>query len=411
MIPTKEQLQKYAELIVKVGTNVQEGQTVRLNAQIDQLPLVSAVTEACYKAGAGRVEVDWYSDDISKLHYTYANTETLGTVKRWEEERAKEMTETLPVRIFIDSDDPDALFGIDAEKISTVGQMRRKVLKKYRDKIDGIHQWLIVAAASPSWAKKVFPEKSEDEAVALLWDAIFECTYMNSEDPINTWKEHINSFKQRASWLNSQEFVSLHYKSSNGTDFTADLIPNAKWNSAGDINHKNKAFFVPNMPTEEIFTSPLRGHCEGRLVATKPLSWSGQLIEDFTVDFKDGKVSSCTAKVGEDILKKMFSMDEGAAMLGELALVPKESPINTCGILFFNTLFDENACCHVAVGAGFPEVLDGFLEMSKEEQTKRGINDSMIHTDFMIGSDDLDIVGIKKDGSEIQIFKNGTWAV
>ncbi len=215
---------------------------------------------------------------------------------------------------------------------------------------------------------------------------------------------------QKASWLNEQAFHKLHYTSKNGTDFTVELIPGAKWSGAGDINHMNNTFYVPNMPTEEVFTSPMRGKCEGRLVSTKPLSWSGQIINNFTVDFKDGKVVDCHAEQGEEVLKKMFAMDDGAAMLGEVALVPKKSPINQSGLMFFNTLFDENACCHVAAGAGFPEVLDGFLEMSNEEILEKGVNDSLIHVDFMVGSDDLHIVGIREDGSETDIFVNGTWA-
>ena len=221
---------------------------------------------------------------------------------------------------------------------------------------------------------------------------------------------HNDHMTQKANWLTEQNFKSLHYTSSNGTDFTVELIPGAKWGSAGDINHVNGAFFVPNMPTEEVFTSPMRGKCEGRLVSTKPLSRSGQVINNFTVDFKDGRVVDCHAEEGEEVLKKMFSMDEGASMLGEVALVPKESPINQSGLMFFNTLFDENACCHVAAGRGFSEVIEGFMDMTDEEIYAKGINDSIIHMDFMIGSDDLHIVGIREDGSETDIFVNGTWA-
>ena len=285
------------------------------------------------------------------------------------------------------------------------------MLKKYRDAIDGRHQWLIVAAASPAWAKKVFPDLPEDEAVERLWQAIFACTYMNrEEDPVAIWQQHTVEMTARAEWLNRQQFRRLEYKSANGTDFSVELIPGAKWGGAGDTNHENGAFYVPNMPTEEVFTSPMRGKCSGRLVATKPLSWSGQLIEDFIVGFTDGQVSGCTARTGEEILRKMFAMDEGASMLGELALVSKKSPINRCGFLFYNTLFDENACCHVAVGEGFGEVLEGFTEMTKEERTARGINDSLIHVDFMVGSEDLSIIGYREDGSSVAIFRDGTWA-
>ena len=321
------------------------------------------------------------------------------------------MTVDLPIRIFIDSSDPDELAGISADLLSTVRQMRGKVTKKYRDQLDGKHQWLIVAAPSPAWAKKVFPGEPEDIAVEKLWNAIFDCLYLKEgEDVEKIWQAHCDRMTQKANWLNEQAFRKLHYTSKNGTDFTVELIPGAKWSGAGDINHMNNTFYVPNMPTEEVFTSPMRGKCEGRLVSTKPLSWSGQVINNFTVDFKDGKVVDCHAEQGEEVLKKMFAMDEGAAMLGEVALVPKESPINQSGLMFFNTLFDENACCHVAAGAGFSEVLDGFMDMSDEEILAKGVNDSLIHVDFMVGSDDLHIVGIHEDGSETDVFVNGTWA-
>ena len=406
-----QMLTKYAELIVKVGANVQEGQRVRLQAEVDQVPLVKAVTEACYRAGAERVEVIWSCGEVSRLHYQYADPQVLGTVPHWEEERFREMTQQLPVRIFIESADPDEMDGISADVLSTVNRMRMAVLKQYRDQIDGIHQWLIVAAASPKWAKKVFPQDEESVAVERLWQAIFDCVYLSKDvDAPTVWQQHTDRMTAKAEWLNGQQFVKLRYRSANGTDFSVDLIPDAKWGGAGDINHKNQVFYIPNMPTEEVFTTPMRGKCEGRLVATKPLSWSGQLIDGFTVDFKDGKVCDCHAEKGEDTLRQMFAMDEGAAMLGELALVPKESPINQSGLMFYNTLFDENACCHVAVGRGFNEVIDGFLDMSDEQLREKGINDSVIHVDFMIGSDDLEVVGIRADGTEVPVFTDGTWS-
>ena len=407
----KERLNEYAKLIVKVGANVQKGQRVRLQAETDQVEIVAAVTEECYKAGAEYVEIIWSCGDISKLHYKYASADVLGAVPHWEEERFRQMTVDLPVRIFIESADPDEMSDISADLLATVGRMRASVLKKYRDEIDGKHQWLIVAAASAKWAKKVFPNDTEDIATEKLWDAIFDCLYLKEGcDSTQIWKAHTDKMTQKADWLNAQHFTKLHYTSANGTDFTVDLIPDAKWSGAGDINHANNAFYVPNMPTEEVFTSPMKGQCEGRLVSTKPLSWSGQVINDFVVDFKDGKVSDCKAAQGEDILRKLFAMDEGASMLGEVALVPKESPINMSGLMFFNTLFDENACCHVAVGQGFSEVLDDFMEMTDDEIHAKGVNDSLIHVDFMIGSDDLCITGIRADGSTEAIFTDGTWA-
>ena len=407
----KKLLSEYAKLMVKVGANVQPGQKVRLYAEVDQHELATLVAKECYAAKASYVEMFWSCGEIERLHYENASVETLGTVLPWEEERQKQMVKDLPVRIFIESADPDELSGIPADIISTVGQMRTKVLKKYRDEIDGKHQWLIVAAASPKWALKVFPDCDEERAVEKLWEAIFSCVYIDgNNDSAEIWAKHTSDMKKRADWLNSQQFTKLKYKSSNGTDFSVELIPGAKWCGAADTNRINNASYVPNMPTEEVFISPMKGRCEGTLVATKPLSWSGQLIDGFSVEFRDGKVYSCHAKQGEDMLKRMFAMDEGASMLGEVALVPKDSPINKSGLLFMNTLFDENACCHVAVGEGFLEVIDGFENKSLDEIHAMGINDSLIHVDFMIGSDDLDITGVRPDGTKVPIFRNGTWA-
>lgn len=407
----QESLKQYARLIVKNGANVQKGQKVRLQAEVDQVPLVKAVTEACYQAGASLVEVIWSCGEISKVHYQYASVDLLGAVPPWEEERFKQMTVDLPVRIFIESADPDQMNGVSPDLLATVSRMRAKVIKKYRDQIDGKHQWVIAAAPSPKWAKKVFPEDSEEAAMEKLWKAIFDCVYLNEDGSAEKiWREHTDKMSRRAKWLNEQGFTKLHYESKNGTDFVVELIPEAKWSGARDVNHINGAAFVPNMPTEEVFTSPLRGKCQGRLAATKPLSWSGQIIDQFTVDFRDGKAVDCHAKQGEDTLREMFAIDEGASMLGEVALVPKESPINRAGLLFYNTLFDENACCHVAVGRGFPEVLEGFMEMSDQDIREKGVNDSLIHVDFMIGAEDLHIEGIRPDGSSEDIFVNGSWA-
>lgn len=406
-----EQFERYAKLIIRTGANVQPGQKVEINAHIDQIDLAEQVTKAAYEAGARRVEMKWMSDAINRLNFQFADTEELGTVLPWEEERARQMVEDLPVRIVLLSDDPDALSGISPEKLSEVNRMRSTVLRQYREQIDGRHQWVAAGASSPKWAMKVFPGEDEETAAEKLWDAIMKCVYLDSDrDGNEVWKEHNDRTLKKAQWLNEQQFTSLEYKSANGTDFRVGLIPGAVWGGACDLNHENGATYTPNLPTEEVFTTPMRGSAEGTLVSTKPLSWNGQIIDDFSVTYKDGKVASCKAKVGGEILEKMFQMDEGAAMLGEVALVPKESPINRSGLLFYNTLFDENACCHVAAGHGFPFVLDGFLDMTPEELKEKGINDSIIHVDFMVGSEDLNITGYRADGTAVPVFVNGTWA-
>ena len=408
---TQEILQSYARLIVCSGANVRPGQTVLLNIAVEQAPFAEMLTEECYKAGAKKVNVEWQSDGISRLHFRYAEQETLGTVLEWEEAKAKQMTVDLPCRIFIASEDPDALAGISPDKLSYVSRSRARVLKPYRDAIDGKHQWTIAAYPSEKWAKKCFPEDTAEQAVEKLWDAVLKTVRIDGQsDPVAAWKAHTEFISEKAAWLNAQDFRHLRYHSENGTDFCVELIPGARWEGAAAVNNQNGARYIPNMPTEEIFTSPLAGSCEGTLVATKPLSWNSQLIENFAITFADGRAVSCRAEKGQELLEKMLTMDECSNMLGEVALVPKESPVNRCGFLFYETLFDENACCHVALGAGFKEVLPDGDALTAAEAQKRGINDSIIHVDFMVGSEDLAIDGIRADGSTAPIFRNGTWA-
>ena len=408
---SKTLLQKYAELIVRTGANVQPGQVVQLTISVEQHAFAALVIEECYKAGAKKVNVDWLYDIQSRLNYQYAEQEVLSKVLPWEESKMKQMVEDLPCRIFIASEDPDAMNGIDPQKLSAVAQSRSKVMKPYRNAIDGKHQWVIAAYPSVKWAKKCFPEMDDESAMNKLWEAILRTVRVQEDnDPVAAWKAHTDFIEEKAAWINAQGFSSLRYKSANGTDFTVELIPAAKWEGAGAVNTVNGAFYIPNMPTEEIFTSPMAGKCEGTLVAVKPLSWNSQLIENFSITFKDGRAVSCRAEKGQELLEKMIHMDENASMLGELALVPKESPVNQCGFLFYETLFDENACCHVALGMGFKEVLPGGDDMTVSQAQEQGVNDSIIHVDFMIGADDLSIDGVRPDGSITPIFRDGTWA-
>ena len=408
---TQEILQSYARLIARSGANVRPGQVVQLSISVEQAPFALLLAEECYEAGAKKVNVEWQSDGLSRLHFQYAAQETLGTVLPWEEAKAKQMVEDLPCRIYIASEDPDALAGISPDKLSFVGRSRARVLKPYRNAIDGKHQWTIAAYPSEKWAKKCFPEDEAETAVQKLWDAVLKTVRIDGEhDPVAAWKAHSDFITAKAAWLNEQDFRFLRYSSANGTDFTVELIPGAHWEGAGAVNKVNGAEYIPNMPTEEIFTSPLAGSCEGTLVSTKPLSWNSQLIENFSITFAGGKAVSCRAEKGRELLGKMIAMDENACMLGEVALVPKESPVNQCGFLFYETLFDENACCHVALGAGFKEVLPDGDDLSTEEARARGINDSIIHVDFMVGSDDLAIDGVRADGTVVPVFRDGTWA-
>ena len=405
-------LGKYARLIVRTGANVQPGQVVQLTISVEQHAFAAMLMEECYKVGAKKVNVDWTFDTQSRLNYLYAEQEVLAKVLPWEEGKMKQMVEDLPCRIFIVSEDPDAMAGVDPQKLSSVMQSRATVLKPYRNAIEGKHQWVIAAYPSVKWAMKCFPDAADaEDAVEQLWNAILKTVRVNEEnDPVADWKAHTDFIEEKAAWLNAQGFSSLRYKSANGTDFTVDLIPGARWEGAGTVNSVNGAFYIPNMPTEEIFTSPIAGKCEGTLVAVKPLSWNSQIIDGFSITFENGKAVSCRAEKGQALLEQMIHMDEGASMLGEVALVPKESPVNQCGFLFYETLFDENACCHCAVGMGFKEVLPGGDDLTMEQAKEQGINDSIIHVDFMVGADDLSIDGVRPDGTLVPVFREGTWA-
>lgn len=408
---TDKILQKYAELIVRTGANVQPGQVVQLMVSVEQHAFAAMVMEECYKAGAKKVNIDWTYDMQSRLNYLYADEEVLSRVLPWEEAKMKQTVEDLPCRIYIVSEDPEAMNGIDPQKLSAVMQSRATVLKPYRYAIEGRHQWTIAAYPSVRWARKCFPDLSDEEAVERLWDAVLKTVRVEEDnDPVAAWKAHTDFIEKKADWLNAQGFASLRYRSENGTDFTVDLIPGASWEGAGSTNSVNGVFYIPNMPTEEIFTTPIAGRCEGTLVAVKPLSWNSQIIDGFSITFENGRAVSCKAREGQALLEKMLHMDEGACMLGEVALVPKESPVNQCGFLFYETLFDENACCHCALGMGFKEVLPGGDEMTMEKAKEQGINDSIIHVDFMVGADDLSIDGVRPDGSVVPVFRGGTWA-
>jgi len=400
---------KYARLIARTGANIQKGQPVKLYASVDQYEFVTILVDECYKAGASKVMMEWDYQPITKLDYRHRTLKSLSKVEKWEEEKLKLMTEELPCRIYIISEDPDGLKGVNQEKMQKARIARYPIIKPYRDAIENRHQWTIAAVPSYEWAKKVFPDLTKSQAYNKLWDAILKTVHVTEDnDPVAEWEEHNKTLREKCEWLNSYKFDYLHYKSSNGTDFKAWLIPEGHW-CGGAEKTKQGVVFNPNMPTEEVFTSPIAGKAEGKVVSTMPLSYEGQLIENFWINFKDGKAVEWDAEKGQSLLTKMITMDETASMLGELALIPKNSPISESGILFYETLFDENASCHIALGAGYNDTIDGHLDMTNEECRALGINDSMIHVDFMIGADDMEITGYK-DGKATKIFENGTWA-
>jgi aminopeptidase len=406
----KQKLLKYAHLIVKSGINVQAGQEVVIRCDLDQPDFVAMVVEECYKCGAKRVTVEWSYMPISKLNYLYRSQETLSEVTTVEKAQWQTRVDTLSCLLWLDSDDPDGLNGTDNEKISKANIARYPIIKPFRDALENKYQWCIAAVAGKAWAKKIFPELSDEEAVEKLWDAILYTSRV-TEDPIQEWENHNNNLISRCKFLNDYAFDRLEYKSANGTDFTVGLNELGIFCGGAESTLGSNIRFNPNIPSEEVFTTPMKGRAEGKVVSTKPLSYQGKLIENFWVEFKDGKVVKVGAEKNQDLLEKMVSMDEGAAYLGEVALIAYDSPINNTGILFYNTLFDENASCHLALGRGFNNCLKNYENYTNEECNKLGVNNSMIHVDFMIGSKDLSIVGVTKDGKRVQIFKDGNWAI
>lgn len=407
----KNRIQKYAKVVAQIGVRVNKGEEVWIFAGLDQPEFVYDVVEECYKAGAKNVEVVFSYLQLSKLHVKYETVNSLARVSPYRLAKLKYQAKKLPSMIYIDSDDPDGLKDVDQMKMAMARQKSYPKIKPYRDKMEDKYKWLIVGVPGKEWAEKVFPNLKGEEAINALWDAILQTSRIDENDSIENWNNHNNTLHEKQAKLIEMDLRRLKYKASNGTDFEVELIPGTRWGCASETLRDGREF-NPNIPTEEVFTSPIAGKCEGTLVASKPLSYMGQLIEDFSVTFKDGKVSEVHAKKNQELLEQMISMDEGSKMLGEVALVPFESPINQTGILFYNTLYDENACCHVALGQGFAMTLPQAAEreISPEEAKELGINDSMIHVDFMVGTRDLSIVGVDKDGKEIQIFKDGTWA-
>lgn len=402
--------ENYAKLAVKIGINLQKGQDVIITASTNLAEIVKEFVKTCYENGARTVTVDWTNEEISKLHWLHESEEALSEIPLWAEEKAKYRAEKLPCKIYIDDDDPNAYDGMDATKMANVQKARYKVMKKYRDMSDNKDQWLIIAVPSPKWALTVFPELEEKDAVEKLWEAIIKTMRLDVEDPVQAWEDHIAYLNDKQSKMNAMNLDYLVYKSGNGTDLTVKLQPNHYWISARETNLSG-IDFTANMPTEEVFTMPKRDGVNGVVVSTKPLSLNGQLVENFKITFAEGKAVEIEAEKGLETLETMLDMDESSRYLGEVALVPYDSPINQTGLLFSSTLFDENACCHFAFGRAFKNNIKGYENMSQKDFENVGFNDSVNHIDFMIGSEDLEIKGYDFEGKEYQIFKNGVWAI
>ena len=404
----KSVLRAYARLIAESGVNVQKGQEVFITAGLDQPEFVAMVVEECYRRKAKKVVVDWNYQPLTRLHVRHQSLTTMSTLDNYEEARWQHYVDTIPCRIYLLSEDPDGLRGVNQEKMAKAQQKKYPIIKGYRDQIENKYQWCIAAVPGVKWAKKLFPELRASQAVEKLWEAILHTSRVD-DDPVAAWDAHNKDLKARCDYLNGLGIRELQYRASNGTDLRVGMIPEAQFCGGGETSLQG-IFFNPNIPTEECFISPKRGVAEGIVYSSKPLSYQGQLIDRFWIRFREGKAAEWGAEENEALLTKLITMDEGSAYLGECALVPFNSPINETGILFYNTLFDENACCHLALGMGFADTIRDFEHKTLDECRALGVNDSMIHEDFMIGTADLAIDALCEDGRTVPLFRNGTWA-
>ena len=404
-----ERLEKYAELLIVKGCALKEGQELFVRSPIQVAQFTRMVVAEAYKRGAKHVTVSWSDEQISRLTYDNAPLEVFETTPAWQAELNNSMARNNAAVLTILSDDPKAMKGIDQRKVMARIVANNEACKEFYDAIDrGRCAWCIAGAASPVWACEVFPGLAEDEAMAKLWDAILDTSRVTS-DPCQAWEEHKASFEERKRWLNDQHFSKLRYTAANGTDLTVGLVKTSHWEGGGQLG-ADGTYFFPNIPTEEIFTSPDRLATNGVVYSALPLIYNGSPVEDFWVRFENGRAVECDATVGRDVLQGIIDTDEGSCYLGECALVSYDSPIRNTGVLFLETLYDENASCHLALGKGFPETLEGGYDMSSDELVEAGVNESAAHVDFMVGTKDLSITGIKEDGTEVAVFKDGNWA-
>ena len=405
----KTVLRNYARLIARMGVNVKKGQEVVVQAQLDQPEFVEMVVDEAYKAGAGKVTVEWSHQSLTRYHVRYRKPAVLAEVTEWEKAKLRHRVDTLPAMIYLLSEDPDGLKGINQKKYGDAMQKRAMITKPFRDEMDNKYQWCIAAVPGVAWAKKVFPGEKKSRAVEKLWEAILEASRATG-DPVAAWEAHNADLHRRADYLNSLGLTELRYKDENGTDLRVGLIPDALFMGGAESLPNEDHIYNPNIPSEEIFVTPMAGDADGIVYSSKPLSFRGALITDFSVRFEKGRAVEVHAKENEELLRQLIEADEGAAMLGEVALVPYHSPISMQNILYYNTLFDENAACHLAFGRGFSNCLRDYEKYSQEEYRQKGINDSIVHEDFMIGTSTLSITGVTKDGKTVEIFKDGDWA-
>jgi len=405
----EKQLSRYAELAVKVGVNIQPNQYLYISASTETTEFVRLVTEKAYDAGARQVFVDWSDDTISRLRYEKAPADSFAEFPEWKVMERETLAEKGAAFMSIVSQSPDLLKGIEPSRIADSQKATGQALDKYRQYVQSDKiSWTVIATPSKAWAAKVFPELPEEEQISALWNAIFKAVRTDKPDPVQEWINHDNHLHAKVDYLNNKRYRKLHYKAP-GTDLIVELPEGHLWCGAGSVNEKGDTFMA-NMPTEEVFTVPLKTGVNGFVSSTKPLSYGGNIIDNFKLTFKDGRVTEISAEQGEEVLQRLIDTDEGAKHLGEVALVPHASPISQSGLLFYNTLFDENASNHFALGSAYSFCIEGGKTMAREDLVKHGLNQSITHVDFMVGSKEMDIDGINDDGSSEPLFNHGNWA-
>lgn len=410
MYPTQQHLENYAALAVNIGVNVQQGQTVVVMAPITAAPLVRLIASKAYEAGAKNVHVEYNDEELTLIKYKKAPEEAIAEYPIWRAKAWEEFVEKGAAFIQIYAPSPDLLNDVDPARVATASKAASTALSGYRSSLmNHTNAWSLISYATPVWAAKVFPDMAPDEAVQKLWERIIDATRIGLEDPVQAWKEHNAKLLQMVEKLNRKRYKQLHYEAP-GTSLNVELPDGHIWLGGSKANAKG-IFFNPNMPTEEVFTMPHKDGVNGTVRSTKPLNYNGQVINGFSLTFKEGKVIDYSAEQGYDALSHLLKTDDGAGHLGEVALVPHDSPISNSNVTFFNTLYDENASCHLALGQAYPVNLEGGAQMSPEELLAHGANRSLAHEDFMIGSEDLNIDGVTQAGDREPIFRNGNWAI
>ena len=406
----KSFLIKYASLAVNIGVNIQKDNILVISSPIETAEFARLITEEAYKSGAKDVIVHYGDQKLTKIKLENSSLETISNIPEWQAESYNYYARQEARFISISASDPDGLKGVPVEKIGASQKARTSALKEYFDNsMSNKCRWCVLSVPTLSWAKKVFPKVSDDEAMESLWDVIFKTVRVDTENPVNAWEKHNAYLEEKIKFMNNNNFKSVHLKSANGTDLNIELPEGHIW-AGGSERDVNGIPFNANMPTEEVFTLPKKTGVNGIVYSSKPLSYGGNLIDNFSITFKDGKAIDFTAETGYDVLKQMLESDEGAKYLGEVAFVPYNSPISNSKLIFFNTLFDENAACHLAFGRAYESCVKDADKYSEEELEKIGVNNSIIHVDFMIGTSDLEVTGINENGETIQILSNGNWA-